>query len=462
MKNLILYIALAGFLWSCTVSKPVAPPTTYQEVKFQQKLSTLSVPVDIPVAKISDKINTSLSGVIFEDNDYNDNGGDNLLVKVTKLQNIALNAQGEFISYSVPLKIWVKTKVGILGMDTYHEADLGIKLNFKSKISVASNWKVQTQTVADGYEWISEPVINVAGSVDIPVKFLADIILKTQQNRLAGIIDQSVSHNLNIKPYIENAWNQVQVPIETSSEPNAWIKLSPQELSMSPLSAAGGKIRAFIGITTYAQTYIGTKPAETAKIALPALKSAPGTNNDFNISILANISYSDATEMVKKQLVGQVFEFNNDKKKVTINDISLYPSTGKLISKVTVTGSLTGIIYLSCIPYYDAATQSIKVKNVEYDIDTKNKLARSASWILQGTIEKQILKHGVFPLQNQLANARKMAQDNLTNKEISKGVHINGKLQSLEPEQIILTEEAISAVIDAKGQIDLLVDGLDF
>lgn len=449
-------------LIGCKTVKPIAPPVVYNEVQYQPRLSSIAVPVDIPAAKITDKVNASLGGVLYEDNSYDNNDGDNLLVKVTKSRNIEFSAEGDIFSYSVPLKIWVKTKVGILGMDSYHEADLGILLKFKSKVVVQNNWKLQSTTTLEGYDWLSEPVIKVAGSLDIPVRFMADYILEKQKVRLTTIIDQSVSQFLNIKPYVEGAWVQLQNSIEVSKDPAAWVKIMPVEVSMTPLIANAGKIRSFIGMKAYIKTVLGTKPAEEKKTILPNLQIVSKTVEDFNVSLEVRTSYTDATEIVKKQLLNQTFEFNDGKKKITVTSVEIYPNGKKLAIKLGFVGSLSGIAYLTCNPYYEKSTQNVMVKNLDYDLDTKNKLAKSASWMFYDIFIRKIQKSCVFPLKEQFAEAQRQAKTNLSNNEVAKGIKLNGELTSIEPQEIVLTEEAISALIDLKGKLSVSVDGLDF
>jgi hypothetical protein len=86
---------------------PEKPAESYQEFRYEPKPSLINLPVEMKVSELELFLNKQLTGLIYEDNSLEDNGGDNLMVKAGRRQYQAEFRQGQF-TYNVPLKLWIK------------------------------------------------------------------------------------------------------------------------------------------------------------------------------------------------------------------------------------------------------------------------------------------------------------------------------------------------------------------
>ena len=80
---------------------------------FPKIKSSVMIPVQIPLAEISNIINSSTPNLLFEDNSFTDNDNDQFKVKVWKTRPIRLvggTKQNSLIE--VPLKIWAEKGIG--------------------------------------------------------------------------------------------------------------------------------------------------------------------------------------------------------------------------------------------------------------------------------------------------------------------------------------------------------------
>ena len=55
-----------------------------------------------------------------------------------------------------------------------------------------------------------------------------------------------------------------------------------------------------------------------------------------------------------------------------------------------LTGSVNGTVYLTGVPQFNDATKEIYFDNLDYVLDTKSKLMRTANWLASGYILKKI------------------------------------------------------------------------
>jgi hypothetical protein len=112
-------------------------------------------------------------------------------------------------------------------------------------------------------------------------------------------------------------------------------------------------------------------------------------------------------------------------------------------------------------PAYDSVSRNIIMQNVDFHVDTKNKLLKSANWLLHGKFAKVMEKNLYFEIGKQLDASKVDAASYLNNWEYSKGIFLKGKLDQLETRKVFLTSEGIVCVMTASGKVGVRVEGMD-
>ena len=166
---------------------------------------------------------------------------------------------------------------------------------------------------------------------------------------------------------------------------------------------------------------------------------------------MSEVSYKSADSLAKQYLRGKTF--TQGKRTVTVTDIKVFGKNDKMVIGTTLKGSINGTIYLTGIPVFDQETQTVKIKDIDYDIETKNKLLKTADWLMHGTFVKMIEPSLTMPIGDKLEESRKMIQNQLTNNHITKNILLNGQLLTLTIENIFLTPESIKVLVNMKGNL---------
>ncbi|MFY7827991.1 MAG: DUF4403 family protein [Flectobacillus sp.] len=470
MKKLIAAFALGTLiLQGCASStntgantaNPTAPTESYnvKGKQVERYLSTLGIPFEITMADVSRQINTNVKDLVFEDNSMDDNNYDNFMCKVWKREDITVTAQNETFNFTVPLKVWVKVGYKVMGMQLpAQELQFDFNVKFGSKFSINPNWEANVQSFPMGYDWIKKPTIRIAG-YDINVTSLVEKALTSKQGTILKALDDAVRKNVDVKKYVVQAWNTAMQPYLLSEKYRTWLKITPVELQMTPLVTTANSIKSTIAIKAYTETVTGTKPAVQAVNSVPDLKVVQQIPQDFQIGIIAEIPYNEAAKLTADTLVGQNFSFKEGKYNVGVTGIDIYGSNEKVVIKAGLKGSVNGNIYYKGIPTYNPTTKSVYLENFDYDLETKNLLHRTASWIFQGKFNSVMKNAMTFQIGGQVDDMKKQIQANL-NKQVSKGISLNGNITDLDPDKVYLTPNSIVAVIFAKGKLNLKVDGL--
>jgi hypothetical protein len=435
-----------------------------KEIQNEKHLSVLNVPVEIPVSEIENQLNAKIRGLIYEDNSYEDEDNDNLKAKVWKISPIKVVAIDSSFLLEVPLKIWVSAgyKVSPLGvtMSGYKDTEFSIRIRLISKIGITPTWQIKSETYVDSYDWISEPNIKVAG-LSIPIKGMVSRLLNKNFDKITEAIDEQVALNLELKKNAELAWNIARQPVMLAKEYDTWLVIVPTSVVMTPLLAKNNILRSVIGIKGYTQTITSAvKPVVPALQKLPNLQIVDKVSEDFKIGLISLVSYEDAARLAAAKFAGEKFPFLGGQYHVEITSVEMYGQNDRLIIKAGLKGSINGDIYLKGTPYYNPDTQQLSLKGLDYDLDTKNSIIKTAGWLLQGQFSRMMEKRMVFPVGDQIAEAKKTIQKALSNYKVTEGVIVKGNLSDILPDKVYLTPKHLYSVVFASGKVNLKVEGL--
>ncbi|MFC5408719.1 DUF4403 family protein [Larkinella bovis] len=429
------------------------------EVQNDKFLSTVNIPVSIALADVERQINSQVTGLIYEDNSLTDNDNDQFMTKVWKRAPIHVTAQDSLFFFQVPLRIWAKAGLKVLGFTQYQETEFEINLKFATRFSIDKDWTAHTQTSAQGYEWVKKPALKIAG-FEIPVTSIVGRMIDKNLDKVTKTLDDQVRKEIDLRTPVLKAWNTVRQPYLLSEKYRTWLLIVPKRIIMVPFRFEKGAIRSTIGIEGYTLTQTGAKPDVHPAVTIPELSVSKEISNQFRIGLLSEATYAEAARLVSDEFIGKTYEFRDGRYKITIRHLDLYGQNTNLIIKATLEGSINGAIYLRGQPFYDAQTRTISLRDLQYDLDTKNILYKTASWLLQGSFARTLEKQLTIPVGNQIDEVKKTLQERLTNNQVTKGVVINGKLEQVTPDQVYLTQESMLAVVYASGKIDLKVEGL--
>jgi hypothetical protein len=144
-----------------------------------------------------------------------------------------------------------------------------------------------------------------------------------------------------------------------------------------------------------------------------------------------------------------------------VQKVGLWQRGGKIIIELDMTGSINGSIYLSGIPNYNSVTKEIYFDQMDYVLNSKGLLTKTANWLLQGVILKKIQETCRYSIKGNLDEGKKNLLPYLSNYSPMKGVFVNGTLNDFEFEKVEVTDKAMIAFITTTGRMSVRIDGMD-
>lgn len=457
MRKIGMLLILISLSFACKTTQnqpqqPSKPMETYNPLPAERRISTIHIPVRVNMREFQKSLNTQLNGVLYEDKDIKD--GDNMMVRAEKLQDIELGVIGQTIHYRVPLKLWIKYDLGI----TEVEANGDIALKLKTDFKIKEDWSLETNTNIENYEWLKQPKLKLVG-VTLPVGFIADMVLKNSKKTLTTSIDKTVRDSFNLRKMVGDSWNQLFDAVLIAPEYNTWLQVNPQSIGMSPIVTKNDSLLSTIFVETRPQVNIGEKPKRANAAALPMFKFKEVSQDDFTLVVSTDVPYKEAERLAKEQLVGETF--TEGKRSVKVEDLEMYGQGNLLIVNAELSGSYNGSVYLSGKPFFNPNKNTVEIRDLNFTLETRNFLYKSAAWLLKGTLRKTIENNMQFLLDYNLKELKNQLQNQLTNYKITQNIFLNGQLNDLIIQDAFLAPKSIRVDIVLKGKVNLEVNGLN-
>jgi hypothetical protein len=431
-------------------------PSNDAPIVFKNKTSFVAMPITISLSEIEHQLNKKLSGLIYNDSLIND---DKTEMKIWKTAPILLSEKDGNIVSVIPLKIWAKFKYGtdFLGLYDTREISLNGTITLNSSTQL-TNWKLTTKSKIEDFAWSDSPTILVAGK-KIPITYIINPTMRIFKEKIAKKIDNAIDRTCDFKPHVLNVIEKLSVPFMTSERYESWFKMVPIELYVTEAKLSKSKITMEMGLKCNMQTMVGQQPKngfDASKITLKPVSSIP---EKTTASVVAVSTYESASNIVTKNFQGQ--EFGSGSRKITVQKVALWHKDGKIVIALDVLGSINGTLYLVGIPNYNSISKEIYFDQLEYVINTKSILLKSANWLMQETILSKIQENCRYSITTNLEEGKQSLKPYLTNYSPMKGVFVNGVLNDFEFEKVELTDKAIIAFITSSGKLKIKVDGME-
>ncbi|WP_418264780.1 DUF4403 family protein [Flavobacterium faecale] len=462
-KNIKLYFVSLVIitLTSCSnlqqinALKPEADDAT--PIVYEATPSFINLPITINIHDIENKTNSILTGLIYEDNTIED---DDIEMKIWKLGPIKVRTENNKIITILPLKTQIKYRIGTkkLGIEMYdiREFNLNGILTLSSNFAL-HNWKFKTKTEIKSLDWNESPTMTVMGR-NMPITYLINPTLKLFKSKIESKIDEAIEKSTDFKPNVLEALEKISSPFQINESYESWLRINPIELYTSDLKFKKESVQVDMGLKCTMETLIGRKPESIFNASKIALKPVSRIPNQITTNIVAVSSYNDASKIMTKNFQGQ--EFGTGNRKIKVQNVNLWHKNGKMVIALDLLGSVNGTIYLIGFPKYDEPKKEIYFDNLDYVLDTKSKLMRTANWLAQGIVLKKIEENCRYSIKPNLDEGKKTIMNYLTHYSPMPGVYVNGKIDDIQFQKIQLTNNAVLANLQITGKIDINIDGL--
>ena len=458
-KYTLLFSLFAIF--GCSTTTQIAAlkpePDDASPLVYENSTSFISLPIKIKLKDIENQTNKLLNGLIYEDNNIED---DDIQMKVWKLGAIKISNEKGKIKTVLPLKITVNYRYGInkMGIQLYDTREINMNgvVTLSSSVGL-TNWKMNTDTMLQSLEWNESPTINIAGK-SVAITYLINPAVRIFKSKIENNLDEAIKKSMDFKPNVLDALEKICTPFQMSETYDSWLRIVPIELYTTEAKLQKEAISLDMGLKCNMETVVGQQPKnklDRDKIILKPVSKMP---EKISANIAAVSTYQDASRIMTKNFQGQ--EFGSGSKKVKVQKVAIWQKNNKMIIALDLLGSLNGTVYLSGFPQYNDATKEIYFDQLDYVLDTKSRLIKTANWLASGVVLKKMQDACRYSIQPNLDEGKKNMLTYLKNYSPMPGVFVNGNIDDIQFKKIQLTNKAIIAFITVNGKVDVSIDGL--
>jgi hypothetical protein len=468
MSKIIVPVALIIILFivsSCSTTNKIATlkpePSDASPLVYENVPSVINLPISLKIKDIENQANTLLTDLMYEDNNIED---DNVEMKIWKQAPITIENDPENrdkkIKTVLPLKVYVKYRLGTqtMGVALYNTKEFNLNgvVTLSSEIAL-NNWKLSTKTELKNIDWAESPTMMVFGK-NVPVTYLINPAIKLFRSKIEKKIDEAMAKAMDFKPNVIDALTKISTPFLMNDAYQSWLRIVPSEMYTTDVKLKKENLFLDMGMKCTMETLIGHKPESKFNPKTLIIKQVPSIPQQISANIAAVSTYADATTIMNKNFAGQ--EFGSGTKKVKVQNVTIWHKDGKMVIALDVLGTVNGTLYLAGFPQYNDKTKEIFFDKLDYALDTKNKLMRTANWLAQGLILKKIQQSCRYSIKQNLDDCKQNMMTYLKNYSPMPGVFVNGKMDDIIFDKIQLTNQAIIAFIKVTGSVNVAVDGL--
>ncbi len=457
-------IAMTIFFFGCSSTQKISAlkpePDDATPLLYDNQPSFIDLPIKVKLKDVENQTNKLLTGLVYEDNTIED---DDIEIKIWKQAPITIQNDPETvqkIKTVLPLKATIKYRIGTnkLGVDLYNvkEFNLNGVITLLSDVKL-TNWKLSTKTELKSFDWNESPTFTVLGKA-VPITYLINPAIKLFRSKIERSIDESIEESMDFKPQVLDALEKICTPFQMNEAYNTWLRVVPIELYTTDSKIVKETISLEMGMKCTIETLVNQKPISKFDRNHIVLKPVAKMPDKITANIVAVSTYQDASIIMTKNFVGQ--EYGSGNKKIKVQNVGIWHKDGKMIIALDVLGSVNGTIYLSGFPKYNEATKEIYFDQLDYVLDTKSRLMRTANWLAQGYILKKIQESCRYSIKQNLDEGKQSMMQYLKNYSPMPGVYINGSIDDIKFQKIQLTNKAIIAFVKFNGDVNVSVDGL--
>ncbi|TNE54509.1 MAG: DUF4403 family protein [Bacteroidetes bacterium] len=460
-SSILSFVLISGLLVSCKSIQPTPPPIEvgiYQAPK--QEKSSVRIPVEMDLAtqfKEADRAvpydfkgkQQQCEGVSysyhFKRKPIQINGkGNKVAIDIDGKYALKLNYCAHCSDLLTSTMTCVTPRVYVsCGVD---EPMRRIHVGYNTYVKLNNNYSLSSKTKLRTIDPTDRCEISVF-RYDATGQLVKEV--KGSLKDLAKEIDKQIE-SLDIRKEAELTWKSLAAPIDMG--PYGYLNLAPEKLAIDNLRLKDTKLLFDLSVEAYPS--VSLSPIKTTEKALPDLsdfKSGKG----FNVNLDIKAQYDSLSSLINQNLAGQVIELK--RQKIVIANAQIHgASDDQLAFEVDFTGSKSGKLFFVGTPVFNDTLQEISFPDLNFDLETKNVLLRSAKWLFSSVITNKMRELTKYNLKDLLATMSKELEKQL-NGEIEPGVFLSGKMKGISVNKIFPAHDQLIIQSNLQGDLGVAI-----
>lgn len=454
-----ILLGIVSSLLACKQVRSDAPILEDFEPPVTDPVSYMAGNLTFNIADLEAKVNKALSTTLVNEETFQGKKGEAWRLRVERTGPIKITYEKRRVYFSAPIQVWYTNPIGLRKSENRKSRRLcALAVNFTSPVSVGPHWHLLTRTRFDQYRWIVKPTVRLLG-LNISVQGLAETMLNKRKSDIEQAIDRAVHHSIHLDRQVGKVWRDMQKPLRIARKPeNIWLLPKPFSIATAPVYGNAKQITIPLQIAFKVDTRLGPQPTIDTLQPLPRLLSRNALPDTARLEVLAFIPYNEVNQVLARTLEKDKLKLAGGN--ITIKKASLYGSGRKLILKAEVGGAVHGTLFFHGRPAYDTLTNTLRMQNVDFDVDTKEELLATADWLLHDNLRDTIQAAMVIPLKHPIASLPDKIQTAFERAKVGQKTDLAIDTFQLVPQRIVIRPEGVQILIKVKSKVAVKVKKL--
>ncbi len=337
----------------------------------------------------------------------------------------------------------------------FDEPERKVNVSFSNSFSLQPNYQVKLAVKRNEPQPLDKCEVCFWGQ-DITKQVLNG--LRTELDAAKSEIEKTYG-TVDLRPQFQQVWDMLNRSY--SLYDMGWLQINPQRIRVNSLFVKNDSLNINLGLSARPVVRFN-KPADQSSW-VPDI-SRFSSNKGFNIFLDAVLDYDSLSRILTKQIIGQSFTFKKgpvNKKFVFSNCRLLGSNNERLVIEVNFEGTDKGVMYLTGKPVYDKAKHLLEVKDIEFDIRSKDALLKTADWLFNRKITNTISEYARYDL-NAFIDSAKAGINQQLNQEWKKGIRSEGKVGDMSLIGIYPLNKHLVIRGNCRGDLAVIVESIDF
>ena len=290
---------------------------------------------------------------------------------------MAIAGNGRDIVVTMPISAVIHAR-DVGGLIKQETATAQAQVRAIVHLDLAADWSLRGK-VDIAYDWTKEPAVDFMGK-HIELTSKADAKLQGVVAKLERTVPAEIA-KLNFRSQIDHAWKSAFTSLLLNRDnPPVWMRVTPQELQYGGYSVQGRKLVLRLGMKALTETFVGDRPADPARIALPRVRPLAADTGELQFYVPVIADYAELEPVIAKALI------KRSARPFTVPGIGdVYVRFGKVITYGTTNGRIAvglefaaldtdrrtttshGTIWLTGLPINPPNTRQINFTQVTVD-----------------------------------------------------------------------------------------------
>jgi len=275
-------------------------------------------------------------------------------------------------------------------------------------------------------------------------------IIDGQSEDLRRQIDSMLPSVADMHAAADSLWQLAQQPLSLDSASTIWLTLSPETVSLAPITGSPSAISTALVLTARPRVTVGPKPS-VASQPLPSLTLARRSAG-IHVPVEIELPFSDLSDKVTTLLAGDTAG-----KGLHVSDVKVWGAGDTAVVKVGLEGKVNGSLYLLGRVGYDSLTRSVLLKDLRYTLESHDMMTRIKSTVGAGRIKAAVdsaTGKGHLAVGEQLDSLKSRLNYEL-NRSLAPGVRLAGSVNDVRFSRMFTTQTAfvLRVILDAEAVI---------